>query len=151
MDHIAIRLHSPRTLSNPRTRKWRYPARHLSVPNGCSANALRRPIMSSPARPMRARWRSITSSSVQRSISRRWRVPARQRPRSGQVRQTEAKTGIADGHLAAGLTLLPVHRPQLRIGRTAIDIGRGVVAEVLDTEPALRFQSLAAIDRAAEH
>src|SRR6266481_8016906 len=33
--------------------------------DGCSANALRRRIMSSPARRMRARWRSITSSSVQ--------------------------------------------------------------------------------------
>src|SRR6266478_6761967 len=56
-----------------------------------------------------------------------------------------ATTGIADRHLAAGLTLLAAHRPQRRAGRTAIDIGPGVVAEVLEAEPALRFQSLAAI------
>jgi transposase len=48
-------------------------------------------IISSPASRMRVRWRSITSSSVQRSISRRAPLPARQRPRSGPTRQTERR------------------------------------------------------------
>jgi len=42
-----------------------------------------------------------------------------------------AAAGIADRHLAASLTLLTAHRPQLRAGRTATEIGCGVVAEIV--------------------
>src|SRR5207237_6277833 len=55
--------------------------------------------------------------------------------------------GIAARQLAAGLTLLSAHRPQLCLARTTIEVGRGVIAEIGDAKPALPFEPLIAIGR----
>jgi hypothetical protein len=101
--------------------------------------------MSSPAMRMRAWCRSITSSCTptlnlpQLAVCRQ----ALRAQRAGPADRLAA--GIADDQFAAGLTLLPAHRPQLRVGRTAVEVGRGVIAEICDAKPTLLFQPLISI------
>jgi hypothetical protein len=117
------------------------------VPNGCSAKGLAAAhhvfAGNTHARPVALDHILVHPALDLAPLSARRQASRPQRASPAD----RAAAGIADRQLAAALTFVTAHRPQLGAGRTAVAVGPGVVAKILNAEPALRFQPLIAIGR----
>ena len=130
-----MRLHSPRTLSKPRSRKWRYPARHLRVPKGCSARARGGALAHRPQPCARDELDHVLMHPTLDFAPPRLGGEALGAQRTGITVRLAAD--IAQMPFATGVALAARRRPQQASHRTAVNIARGVVGERLMGEAAL--------------